>query len=473
MQQEAPYDPSIFVLAMTGLLFLILQRLPRPGLKRQRDMTLSLASLIFLVVTASSFWVARLDFAAVSSPFEEDIRETLFFLQWTLACLVIFGTVALLLNLVAAFGVEAQHRWLRALRLPMSWGAVFSWLTLSNAVPLVDESFGFWISMLGLSFAIMWGAVSLGDTNPNPWKISVGTFLLAGRVTMSPTANSDLVLAALLIGFIFWTSISVKIWLQGKDHLSTVLFLRRFGNSKLNTTISNGIREWGKPRARLIALDDQDLAPAGGNRRPLLVAVAIAATAICPPLIGVGIVVSKFDELFGVAEATLDGQGIVVGFVALTIVGLVAFAPFIIFLLWRRRQSVLRGQLDINRIEDIDRICATFRSLKAGYQRRFLLKQPQTLVVRSSHELWKASVLTFMKIADTIVIDLSDVSMNIQWELDRLGDTASPDSLILISVPLDRHSPVIQHPSSARIRLVQYSCFEDLAIKIRKVQPWE
>jgi hypothetical protein len=224
-----------------------------------------------------------------------------------------------------------------------------------------------------------------------------------------------------------------------------VLFLRRFGNEDINHSIRRAVRWHLGTTYRLITLDDLAFRPASSPPGPKAVAagtiIAAAALALLTEraiewvleVVKTGEAVQTYvwvpgsiDAMEGwyfeiflywVAKGAFLVECYIVGLGALVAIG-------ILFLGRRSRLSIE----NVDRIRKVERQVERLKSWRRGPS----LFAPQASVVRVVDALWQPTVVSLLRHAEAVLIDISVPSESILWEL-RAAREASTSKLILLA----------------------------------------
>lgn len=317
----------------------------------------------------------------------------------------------------------------------LSGAALISWVILIIAAQLVEISNSLLLTPILIVLTLTLVACGISCSKPKAWSLNaqtatrfgfysaLGFFLLSFRTVSLVTDavwNADLllILASLLCVLSFY--VGLVGWLKSGQNSQTILFLRRFGKSEINRALGRVVKRKNEPPLRLIALDDDNLAPAGGNRRPFLAGVAGAALFITPIALMTNFVTNNFDSLFGVAEARLYGASMLS---ALSVVGqvvLVCSVPTVALFGWSLARSRAKRTKKVGSPAELESVVQSESQGRTKWPRSNRLRNPSTTVVTTIHELWQETVIRLIEIADYVVLDVSDPTEHIEWELNQL-----------------------------------------------------
>lgn len=253
----------------------------------------------------------------------------------------------------------------------------------------------------------------------------------------------------------------------------SALFLRRFGFSDATRVLSGAVSRGLGRRWRLITLDDLQVVPVGVGGRgrtlvrfgPWILGAAVIAVLVwvVPPWFDAqfeSAVSEAVDEaadsaedpisaVFGVAITALV-VGVVVGtlllFVTLAPIALAAaLALFGFGAGYAVRRAEGRRAVHVNRAGQVDRV------VKRVERATNRIYSPRLTVVRCAHDVWQAVVRRFADLTDVTLIDVSDVSTGLLWELTELGPTLA-GSWVLVG-RRDRLDALLVDPSPNAERL--------------------
>jgi hypothetical protein len=153
--------------------------------------------------------------------------------------------------------------------------------------------------------------------------------------------------------------------------------------------------------------------------------------------------------IVGVAVAAL-----VVGMVVGTVLLLVALAPvalagaFALFGFGARRALRQAEGRRAAHVEEAAQVEPVVQRVERATNRIF---SPRLTVVRCAHDVWQAVVRRFAQLTDVTLIDVSEVSTGLLWELTELGPTLA-GSWVLVG-RRDRLEALLSDPSPDAARL--------------------
>ncbi len=213
-----------------------------------------------------------------------------------------------------------------------------------------------------------------------------------------------------------------------------VLFLRRFGfvdaTQALTFALATAIgKSW-----RVVTLDDTQVAPVGvkGGARWVSRVIGIVAIVIVS-LALVWAFGGGFEEMLsGVMNQQMEAaENPIAGFVTAIVVGLAAgliilgivlipaaFFVSVSFFTWGVNVSVHQAERSkVTEITDVRTIVRTSR--KVSRQARGVFS-PRLMVVQVASKVWKESVRSLAEKSSAIIIDISEPSDNLLWEVTTL-----------------------------------------------------
>lgn len=205
-----------------------------------------------------------------------------------------------------------------------------------------------------------------------------------------------------------------------------VLFLRRFGFTGATRALTEAVagslgHDW-----RLVTLDDAEVAAVGVHRRSrravrlgwLTVAVVVG--------FGGWLLLSVLgsepgeDASFGDAIGAALFVGLVIVFLAAVGVVMLVVSVFLAVGTRALRRAERSKALLITQPEDVDR---SARRVKHQATRFFA---PRLIVARVTNPLWRQVVERLLQVADVVIVDVSELSPNMLWELGILSAHGRP-----------------------------------------------
>lgn len=229
-----------------------------------------------------------------------------------------------------------------------------------------------------------------------------------------------------------------------------VLFLRRFGDESLNHAISRLARTYLRETARLITLDDARIQPVPTNLRGLSWA-ALPATALLLLL------AMAVDFMFSAGPSPAAMMLAIIGVWTLLVLFLLALAVASLALVSRHR-----GRRSFRTVTDSasrHHVIAHARRLQSFWRSSTILAPIATVIGVVDRE-WRETVAALADICDVALVDISEPSESIRWELDELRK--SPIGIVLIaqeaklSAWWDNVSPTLDSDLRARLRQLAY-----------------
>ncbi len=284
-----------------------------------------------------------------------------------------------------------------------------------------------------------------------------GVFAVSNGDLNLPDLESALILTALTVGGIVAWVIGVKL-VRGKPR--TVLFLRKFGYDDAKQFVSFAASQALGRRWRLVTLDDLDTLPISTQRwkrwalRLGLLVLVIGAlwligqaaeTAFNPDTSAVD---GTIDQAIEDAENPIEaiaaaiGAAIVAALVVAiaTVLGVLFFSAIAAFLAVLGIASAITSR-SLTRAERDRWTPARSRQelvefLDRTQDARSKLFAPKIAVVRSIDALWKEAVAGLADISDVVLIDISDPSESLLWEVQMLS--RRPDVELVLIGAADR-----------------------------------
>lgn len=298
---------------------------------------------------------------------------------------------------------------------------------------------------------------------------ALGAFLMTAAFVLHYTNavwNADLVYQLTWISSLALFVLGFVAWLVGGMPPMVVLFLRRFGKTELNQTLVRAVRRQrrGMP-VRVVTLDDSDFTPMSGARNQMLVGAIGTAAAIVPVAVATYFVYTNFSSLFGVAEARLYGQAMMIALAGLLLLVLLCSLPSVGFLGFAFARSWVNRRIRIMSNIDITRLTSLL-ARGTAWQRSRLLSAPKAMIATTSHALWRDAVMELMQAAETVILDISDLSENVEWELGQLCEKFPEKAVILVRHNADLPNERIRNLEQD-LRLVSYRSYPELEKSLR------
>jgi hypothetical protein len=270
-------------------------------------------------------------------------------------------------------------------------------------------------------------------------------FTLAGDPpdldTLEPGDVAFLAGSAAAAAVLGWLAVRL---LRGRRHL--VLFLRRFGFTPATQALTAAAVGALGQGWRLVTLDDREIAPVGVNRRSTWAVRLLWLGALVALGAGVWYAANWFsgDQLSSAVSEAIDDANagsstaddpvaaifgaIVAALVVGTVVVLVGLVVLIVpvavagtaaLFLGLGNRSVRRAErakaVRIEQPGDVERATSTIRK---RVRRVFA---PRMAVARVANPLWQDVVRRLARLADATIVDVSEPSPNLLWELHTLG----------------------------------------------------
>lgn len=214
--------------------------------------------------------------------------------------------------------------------------------------------------------------------------------------------------------------------IRGRRRL--VLFLRRFGFTGATEALSHALDGTVGTAWRVVTLDDAEVAPMGVTKGAHRLAragggLALAAVAAaCAMYVGV---LNPFhtdtsDESLVTTTSTVIGEGLLTATLIVRVAALLlvlAMCTVVAYLVIRRSEQARSLQISTRR--DI-----TLITLAVARLTRAIIS-PRLVVVRVDGSIWQEVIRRFSSLSSVVVIDVSEPSENLLWEVDALREMRS------------------------------------------------
>ena len=199
----------------------------------------------------------------------------------------------------------------------------------------------------------------------------------------------------------------------------TILFLRRFGDRELSERIRSALEGSLSWHYRLVALGDSTLPPIGvASRHFRRIVLLVGCLAGCVMLALGGLLL-----WLGAAGQRASGSAFDAWYVAAAVVLLIPISAISLFALpfiyFARRRVRRAAHARVDRQRDIESASRRVRRQKS-WVNTLSLTAPQALILDTSDAFWQPTVLALLPVVDVAVIDLSDPTENIEWEVEQI-----------------------------------------------------
>jgi hypothetical protein len=211
----------------------------------------------------------------------------------------------------------------------------------------------------------------------------------------------------LYVGFLIGIVFVGLALLEGRQVCA--LYLRRF-HLNVNAVSPTDRGGLGR-RIRLFTLDDREFVPA---EVPPLDKWLTRLVPFAALLLAIGIGKVTTDATLGEFSDTNDGNWLAMVFFFAFSAGM--FTLILSMLLMHRYRLRRGATIYVKRAPDLDRAVAAVESASSWWTRPALLSR-QATVIAVSDPLWRDTVQALAKKVDSIVIDVSEPTENILWEL--------------------------------------------------------
>jgi hypothetical protein len=373
--------------------------------------------------------------------------------------LMFYGLGAAALLAIVFALLRRRARW--AVAVPLAGSAAMAWVALDQSIGASEGIIADWALLVLLMVALIratiaavappergaalarFGLIGACATLLLDWQWILPAFRGDAGFDILPTYTAIVALLLYVCAFMAW--------LAGGTSPGLVVFLRRFGKTELNQALARAARgRRGAKRFRMITLDDGDFVPVSANRSPVAIGAVIllALAALAYPVITFS---NQAIDILALAAQSMEVvKGLVIG------TAIVCAVPTVIFLAWAFCRSWIKRRKRILSGAQIGQLVKTLSKRPAWWLRARALSNPRAVVVTTPHGLWQQTVLELMGLAELVVLDLSDVSENVAWELDQLRERFPRKAVILL--PATSSPPA----NSGDMRVVAYQSFAEL-----------
>jgi len=293
------------------------------------------------------------------------------------------------------------------------------------------------VTLLGLVLVL----IGVGALVPLTFVLVATVFFLRldGELTLADDVNTWLTIVGLAVAGYLALRIGVRL-LRGRRR--SALFLRRFGFTDATRVLSEAVTRGLGRRWRLITLDDLRVVPVGLGRRSRLARAWPWLLAVALVVLVLGVLPPWFDAEFdravdeAVQKSEEEGAGIIASIFTVFIVALVVAMVLIFVTLtplaigaavalfgFGARFAVRRAEG--RRAVQVDHEKQVERAVRKVEQQTTRIYSPRLTVVRCAHGVWQAVVRGFADLTDVTLIDVSEASPGLLWELTELGPALS------------------------------------------------
>ncbi|MFK5947685.1 MAG: hypothetical protein QM500_02805 [Methylococcales bacterium] len=375
-----------------------------------------------------------------------DVTDHTFYLMF----LSVFWLINLVLVIFKIY-ISYENKWIILfMKASLFLSCISGWLALSNGVPFMESISITWLILYFITLTLTYISISFSryiDIQVKHSKLNslskfsfVSSFLsLLLTVRIIPAVvmavwNADIMIMVMSFFTVFLFIAGIVTWSFDKKKLVTILYLRRFGHSDVNDFIKRAIKNnRGQVRYRLITLDDLKFLPSKSNRKPLLIFLITAVCLLFPSLLVLDYFLVQFEELFGFSEGALYGESMIVSIQLVIAIMFLCLTPVVTILLVTFLLSNLKRRKQVKYKADVDKISASIARCSGLVSRIKYLSMPIASVIRSSHEIWKYSVSQLALKSDIIVIEVSNVSEAVDWEVKQLSLNSLERSMFLLN----------------------------------------
>lgn len=213
----------------------------------------------------------------------------------------------------------------------------------------------------------------------------------------------------------------------------SVLVLRRFRSTAINRMIVRSFKHSLKRRYRLVTLDDATFPQIG-----LPATIRATVNASLPVFIFIVILTPVLGFLL-YPPVPLIGASPMLGIVLLfgvwfmfpaILANVWILLLFVAFVSVHRFRVYRRATLEVSSLADVPRIVDVFRELSSWYRASSFMAAQSTLI-RVENSVWREAVRSAAAVADRIVIDVSEMTESVRWEVRYCVETHGPKCLIV------------------------------------------
>jgi len=211
----------------------------------------------------------------------------------------------------------------------------------------------------------------------------------------------------------------------------SILFLRKFGNTSLNKDIKSAIEKTNRKDLRLVTLDDSNFIPSGSELRPLFTLFALGAALLSLIAGYYSIIQTNFSILFGVSEGQLYGESML-GYLQLiiTIILICLFIAISTLFVFQAKSMIMKNVKLVTDKDYSERI--SHITPPEGFSNRAMnLSTPISRVVGTSDNLWMQVVKLLSQKNDIVIMEISEYSESIKWEVELLSQNFSEKTIFL------------------------------------------
>jgi hypothetical protein len=200
------------------------------------------------------------------------------------------------------------------------------------------------------------------------------------------------------------------------------LYLRRFGRS---TAAINPAARGGLGRSlRLVTLQDGRFNPSGPAQRDWWLGLLVPSVLLVTIVAASKLLTNALMPVVSDDNAAWWASSLIfMGYCSWVFISLVML--FICHQLMLEWNSTIR----VARNGDLDDMCMRVRWMGSPWLRPAMLARRST-VVRVTDALWQPAVISLLKGTHVVIVDVTDRSEHVQWELDLLRTCGKPHVLI-------------------------------------------
>jgi hypothetical protein len=264
-----------------------------------------------------------------------------------------------------------------------------------------------------------------------PAQVIALVFFFPLGVFKKPRGYSEILfdLTWLLICLMFVAALFGVMILMSSKKLP-VLYLRRFGLTAANRRISQAIERGLGRYYRIVTLDDSSFRPIEVPRWQRIlsrVGISVVALALAVLAAFLSIEVGGWDpsrtfgpEYGGAVAVYLGYFGFIIGVLGIPLLVILVLLAVVFAWRWLIRR---RSRLEVRSRGDIRRCLSRVRQL-ASWLRRPSIMAPQAVVVTVVDELWQETVSELATHVGLVIVDVSEPTANLIWELEQVFTNA-------------------------------------------------
>ena len=235
-----------------------------------------------------------------------------------------------------------------------------------------------------------------------------------------------------------------------------ILFLRKFGNSDLNSAVRTVFhRKKFKVTTRLTTLDDSNFVPAGNDYLIYLFVLSCFVVVASFVYFVNWAIKLMSPHLFGFAEQAVLGESIGAAALLLQYWIFISLSPALLVFVYLVALSELRKYILIESKKSLIRFNSSHGRLDVVSSRFDVMGSPRARTVATSDSHWKSVVSQLAKNNNLIIMDLSEYSESIRWEVELLSELYRRKTIFLA-----HESIAISNSIPSDIAVIKYNSIE-------------